>query len=175
MVTIKTFLRYAALVGWAVSMGACQKNDAPTSSEKSVVQESQQVSMDAATTNATTEPTSQEFAAFSFKQTVYDFGTIKQGEKVNYTFEFTNVGKAPLIISDVKPTCGCTTPDWTRTPVPVGGSGKIDVEFDSHGKTGIQVKNVTVYANIAEGSMILQLKGNIEENVSEMEGPLKRK
>ncbi|MCS6833398.1 MAG: DUF1573 domain-containing protein [Flammeovirgaceae bacterium] len=173
MATIKTFLK-GAFVAWLMaSLVACQKNE--TASSTATTEEKPKISATSVENTTTTTPVSQELAAFSFKQTTYDFGTIKQGEKVKYTFEFTNTGKVPLIISDVKPSCGCTTPDWTRSPVPVGGAGKIDVEFDSQGKSGIQVKNVTVYANIAEGSVILQLKGNIEENVSEMEGPLKRK
>jgi hypothetical protein len=156
-------------------ISACQKNEENTSNQT----QNQNVTV-ATSNNETTTTTganteaSKELAVISFKETTFDFGTIKQGDKVNFTFEFKNEGKVPLVVSDVKPSCGCTTPDWTKTPIAPGESGKIDVEFNSSGKSGIQVKNVTVFANIAEGSKILQLKGNIETTL-EMDGPLKKK
>lgn len=85
--------------------------------------------------------------AFSFEKTEHDFGTIKEGEVVSYTFKFKNTGEAPLIISKVQPSCGCTAPDWSREPIPVGGEGFVKVEFDSNGKPNIQSKSVTVTAN----------------------------
>jgi hypothetical protein len=53
----------------------------------------------------------------------HDFGTIKEGQKVSFTYKFKNTGDAPLIIQNAQPSCGCTAPDWTREPIPVGGSG----------------------------------------------------
>ncbi len=85
--------------------------------------------------------------AFSFEKTEHDFGTIKEGEKVSYTFKFKNTGEAPLIISKVQPSCGCTAPDWSKEPIPVGGEGFVKVEFDSNGKPNIQQKSVNVTAN----------------------------
>ncbi|GAB4330815.1 MAG: DUF1573 domain-containing protein [Flammeovirgaceae bacterium] len=152
---------------------SCQKTEEKTSDQTQNVTVA--TSNNEATANASTNnEANKEFAVISFKETTFDFGTIKQGDKVNFTFEFKNEGKVPLIISDVKPSCGCTTPDWTKSPVAPGESGKIDVEFNSSGKSGIQVKNITVLANIAEGSKVLQLKGNIE-TTPEIEGPFKKK
>jgi hypothetical protein len=82
-----------------------------------------------------------------FEKDFHDFGIIKEGEKVSHVFKFKNVGTEPLIIKNVKPACGCTTPDWTKDPVPPGGEGKIEVSFDSQGRTGIQNKSVEVFAN----------------------------
>jgi hypothetical protein len=85
--------------------------------------------------------------AFSFATTDHDFGTIKEGEKVEYTYQFTNTGEAPLIIQNAQPSCGCTVPNWSKEPIPVGGTGFVKAEFDSNGKPNIQNKTITVTAN----------------------------
>lgn len=96
--------------------------------------------------------------AFSFEKTEHDFGTIKEGDIVSYTFKFKNTGEAPLIISKVQPSCGCTAPDWSKDPIPVGGEGFVKVEFDSNGKPNIQNKSVTVTANTWPQTMTLRFK-----------------
>lgn len=85
--------------------------------------------------------------AFAFATTDHDFGTIKEGEKVEYTYKFTNTGEAPLIIQNAQPSCGCTVPDWSKEPIPVGGTGFVKASFDSNGKPNIQNKTITVTAN----------------------------
>jgi len=77
----------------------------------------------------------------------HDFGTIKEGQKVSFTYKFKNTGDAPLIIQNAQPSCGCTVPTWTKEPIPVGGSGTVTAEFDSNGKPNIQNKTITVTAN----------------------------
>jgi len=77
-----------------------------------------------------------------------DFGDIKQGDKVENTFKFTNEGTSPLIITNVEVTCGCTTPKgWPRDPIPPGGKGEITVAFNSAGKYGRQNKVVKIISN----------------------------
>lgn len=98
---------------------------------------------------------------FKFERVEYDFGAIKEGEKVAYTYKFTNTGQAPLIVQSVQPSCGCTAPDWSKEPIPVGGSGFVKVEFDSNGKQGIQNKVVTVNANTWPKSLILRFKAQV--------------
>ncbi len=83
----------------------------------------------------------------TFETTSYDFGKIKEGEKVVYEFKFTNTGKTPLIISDASATCGCTVPEVPKEPVKPGAEGVIKVVFDSMGKGGVQDKVVTVTSN----------------------------
>ena len=62
----------------------------------------------------------------TFTKSGYDFGTIKEdGGKVEYVFEFENTGSAPLIVSNVRPSCGCTVPEWTKDPVLPGQKGSI--------------------------------------------------
>ncbi len=83
----------------------------------------------------------------SFDNVDHDFGTISEGEKVSYTYTFKNSGEAPLIIQNAQPSCGCTVPEWSKEPIPVGGTGYVKAEFDSNGKPNIQNKTITVTAN----------------------------
>ena len=83
----------------------------------------------------------------AFEHDTYDFGKIKQGDKVKHEFYFTNTGPHVLVIENVKPTCGCTAVDWTKDPVPPGGRGRIEAQFNSAGKMGAQLKHVTIVYN----------------------------
>jgi len=97
-----------------------------------------------------------------FESTDHDFGTIKAGEKVNYTYKFTNAGTSDLIISDAKASCGCTVPNYTKEPVKPGGTGEVSVVFDSTGKSGSVTKTVTLTLNTEKGNETLNFKANIE-------------
>ena len=87
------------------------------------------------------------FPKFTFEQEEHNFGHIRDGDIVSHTFRFTNSGEAPLIISKATAACGCTVPQWPKQPIPVGGSGEIQVQFDSSNKPGMQNKVVTITAN----------------------------
>lgn len=100
----------------------------------------------------------------AFEKTEHDFGVIKEGAKVSYTYSFKNTGKAPLIIQDAKPSCGCTAPDWSRNPIPVGGTGFVKAEFDSKGKPGAQMKTITVTANTWPTTTTLRFKASVSGN-----------
>lgn len=101
-------------------------------------------------------------ADFKFEVDEYNFGTIKQGDKVTYDFNFQNAGKEPLVITEAHGSCGCTVPSWPKEPVAKGGKGIIHVEFNSTGKIGMQDKTVTITSNAKEGAKVLHLKGNVE-------------
>ena|SRR5689334_7303572 len=107
----------------------------------------------------------QEGAVLEWKQNSYDFGDIRQGEKVEHTFSFTNVGKEPLIITNVTTQCGCTTPKgWPRDPVMPGAKGEITIAFDSSSKLGRQNKVATVISNaVNTKANQLLLSGNVLE------------
>ena len=84
----------------------------------------------------------------TWEKSTHDFGDIRQGDKVEYTYSFTNTGNEPLIITNVQVTCGCTTPKgFPRDPIAPGQSGEITVGFNSTGKIGKQNKVVTIVSN----------------------------
>ena len=100
-------------------------------------------------------------AKISFKETVHDFGTINQGEKVAYTFEYTNTGVAPLVLSNVQTTCGCTASQWSRSPLAPGKTGKLSATFDSKGKVGRQNKVITIFSNAANAEERVRIVVNV--------------
>lgn len=79
-----------------------------------------------------------------FPEESFNFGEVAEGDKVKHTFKFKNTGSNPLRVNNVKPSCGCTTPDWSKEDVAPGAEGFVTVEFDSKGKRGVQKKSVTV-------------------------------
>lgn len=96
-----------------------------------------------------------------FETTEHDFGTIKEGDIVEYTYAIKNTGQAPLIIQSAQPSCGCTVPDFSKDPIPVGGTGYVKAKFDSNGKQNIQNKTITVTANTWPKQTVLRFKAMI--------------
>jgi len=115
------------------------------------------------TTQAATTTTANaaNVPVMKFEFETHDFGKLKQGDKVTYEFKFTNTGKSPLIITSATATCGCTTPEWPKTPVQPGEGGKIRVTFNSTGKTGLQDKLITVSANTNPAQNMVHLIGEV--------------
>jgi len=72
-----------------------------------------------------------EKAEFKFNEEKHDFGKIPQGTPVTTEFVFTNIGKEPLILTNVQPTCGCTIADYTKTPVKSGDKGSIKITYNA--------------------------------------------
>lgn len=97
-----------------------------------------------------------------FEETEFDFGMVDQGEKVTHVYKFSNTGDEPLIISNAKGSCGCTVPSWPKEPIPVGGTGEIEVQFDSKGKKNKQSKRVTITANTEPAQTFLTIKGEVK-------------
>ncbi|MCH7513431.1 MAG: DUF1573 domain-containing protein [Bacteroidetes bacterium] len=85
--------------------------------------------------------------SFTFEEDSYDFGDIYQGDVVDHVFVFENTGTEPLIITNVKVTCGCTATNWTRDPILPGEQSSIKVKFDSAGKIGRQNKVILIVSN----------------------------
>lgn len=96
-----------------------------------------------------------------FDRLVHDFGRINEGEKVKTTFKITNTGEYGLLIYHAQSTCGCTVPDWPRYPIKKGATGDINVEFDSEGKHGEIMKNVTISANTEPPMITLTIKATV--------------
>ena len=94
----------------------------------------------------------------TFKKVLHDFGDVKEGDKKEYTFEFTNTGEVPLLISNARSTCGCTVPKFTKNYVKPGKSGEINVAFDSHNLIGAQTKPITIIPNTYPRETVIHIK-----------------
>ncbi|MBO6881500.1 DUF1573 domain-containing protein [Winogradskyella sp.] len=99
-------------------------------------------------------------AVIKFKTEVIDYGTIEQHSDGTRTFTFTNEGDAPLLITKVKTSCGCTVPSYSKAPIMPGDSGELEIKYDTK-KLGAFTKTVTVTSNAEGGNKILKIKGNI--------------
>jgi hypothetical protein len=102
-----------------------------------------------------------DFASIEWVEQNHDFGKIKQGVPVTYEFKFTNTSKVPLIITDARPSCGCTTPDWTKTPVMPGQKGFVKATFNAAAVGGFN-KTVTITANVEAGTVPLIIRGEVQ-------------
>lgn len=92
-----------------------------------------------------------DFPVISFDKTEHDFGEIENGTPVETTFSYTNTGKAPLVVTNIKSTCGCTVPQgWSKEPLAPGESSQFTVKFNGKGANKIS-KTVTVTANTEKG------------------------
>ena len=109
-----------------------------------------------------TPPVDGKYPEMTFDTNEHDFGLIKQGDKVVYSFKFKNTGEADLKITSARGTCGCTVPDYPKEPVKPGESGKIKVSFNSAGKHGQTSKSVIITCNTKDGKEELKIKANIE-------------
>lgn len=103
-----------------------------------------------------------EVSVIKFESDTFNFGEVVEGERVSHAFKFTNTGKNNLIITNAAGSCGCTVPEWPKAPIPPGGSGSIDVVFNSEGRPGTANKTVTVYANTEPATYKLYVKGNVK-------------
>jgi hypothetical protein len=101
-----------------------------------------------------------------FEEETHDFGKITQGEKVSFSFKFKNTGKSNLLISSAQASCGCTVPKPPKDPLAPGATDKIDVTFDSNGKSGKFDKQVTVITNCDPNTKVLKITGEIIVPVS---------
>jgi hypothetical protein len=100
-----------------------------------------------------------------------NYGDLMQGDNGLRIFKFKNTGNAPLVISDVQKTCGCTSPDYTKTPIMPGETGEIKVSYDTN-RIGQFTKFVTVFSNDPENNSVqLKIYGNIKAKESLPSGP----
>ena len=101
-------------------------------------------------------------AVITFDRTEHDFGKINEADgRVTTVFEFKNEGMEPLVLSNVRASCGCTTPNWTREPVEPGQTGKITVTYNPNGRPGRFQKTVTITSNATEATTRVYIKGEV--------------
>ena len=103
----------------------------------------------------------QETAKIEFKAETVDYGTIDKGSDGVRIFEFTNTGSAPLIISKVSSSCGCTIPKKPEEPILPGESGEIQVKYDTN-RVGPIRKAITVISNAETPTKVLKIKGEVK-------------
>jgi hypothetical protein len=98
----------------------------------------------------------------TFGKTEHDFGKINEEDgRVSVDFEFKNEGMAPLVLSNVRASCGCTTPKWTKEPVEPGQTGVITVTYNPNGRPGRFQKTVTITSNATEATKKVYIKGEV--------------
>lgn len=99
-----------------------------------------------------------------FRETVHDFGSVpEKGGPVEHEFGFINNTGQTLVLVKVEASCGCTTPEWSREPIPAGKPGFVRARFDPEGRPGFFRKNITITTSPETGQVILQLTGNVTE------------
>ncbi|NVJ88670.1 MAG: DUF1573 domain-containing protein [Flavobacteriaceae bacterium] len=99
---------------------------------------------------------------FKFESELINYGEIEMGSNGKRVFEFTNTGKAPLFIKNIRSSCGCTVPEKPKEPIMPGKKGKITVSYDTN-KLGGFSKQITIYSNVKanNGIKIVRIKGNV--------------
>ncbi len=104
----------------------------------------------------------------------YDFKKIKEGEKVSHRFVVENTGQNDLLMTKVKPSCGCTTAGFSKESIKPGAKGFVEIEFNSAGKSGTQQKSITVLGNFEGGTQkVLKFIGEVIPKEKPAEGDKK--
>lgn len=99
-------------------------------------------------------------ATISFTETMHDYGDIKKGSEGTYIFTFKNTGNIPLVLTNVRSSCGCTTPAWPKEPIVPGETGEIKVKYNTN-TLGSFHKTITVLSNAQ--TVVLTIKGSVQE------------
>ncbi len=103
-----------------------------------------------------------KFPKIEFEEREHDFGEIAKGTKVETTFKYKNVGNAPLVITNIKTTCGCTVPEnWSREPLAPGQTGEFTVTYNGSGANNVS-KTITVSANTEKGKEDVKIKAFVK-------------
>jgi len=134
-----------------LSLTACKKNEASSRINDENVAKIEQDAI---------EKKNQGSPKMEFAELAHDFGTIGNNEAVETEFEFTNTGDGDLVIIDARATCGCTVPEYQKTPIKPGEKSKLKVRFQT-GAVGQQQKTVTLTTNTEKGEELLTIKANV--------------
>lgn len=105
------------------------------------------------------QATTQNPDALKFVSDIHDFGTIPQNIPAEVEFKFTNTGKEPILLERVQPSCGCTSPTWSKDPILPKKTGTIKASYNA-AAVGAFNKSITVFSNV--GTKVLTIKGTVE-------------
>ncbi|MGC4129326.1 MAG: DUF1573 domain-containing protein [Bergeyella sp.] len=139
----------------ALGLQSCKKETTPAVQEVTAKTSAETVQNDSVQTP------SQPLTNLALSEDSYSFGDVKKGQSVEHVYEVTNTGTNPLIISSVKPGCGCTAPDYTKDPIMPGQKGKITLKFDSSNFDGMVQKQAEVFANVEKSPIVIGFTANI--------------
>jgi len=104
----------------------------------------------------------QSQSRIQLRETEHDFGRFSEEDgKQTYDFIVTNTGTTPLVIQNISTSCGCTTPEWTKSPIAAGSNGKITAIFDPENKPGRFNQTLTVYTNANPAVVVLTIRGEV--------------
>lgn len=107
------------------------------------------------------------YAEITFDKVFHDFGMVSEGEIVKTIFKFTNTSENDLYIVDAMGSCGCTVPKYPKNvPIKPGGTGEIEVNFDTNGRPDLQQKMVKVSANTPTGGQLLRIQAFVEPKIN---------
>ena len=107
------------------------------------------------------------YAEITFDRVFHDFGMVSEGEIVKTIFKFTNTSENDLYIVDAMGSCGCTVPKYPKNvPIKPGGTGEIEVNFDTNGRPDLQQKRVKAAANTPTGGQLLRIQAFVEPKIN---------
>ena len=96
-----------------------------------------------------------------FPEDSYSFGEVPEGPQVTHEFKFSNPGKEPLVLSNVRASCGCTTPSWPKDPILPGKEASILVTYNTQGRPGSFNKSITITSNSDTPNKVIYIKGEV--------------
>ena len=100
--------------------------------------------------------------SFKFKEETHDYGEVPEGPLAETDFEFKNVGKKPINITEAHGSCGCTVPQWPHEPIMPGKKGVIHVAYTTQGRQGAIMKDVTINSDAQESPKVLHIRGTVK-------------
>jgi Protein of unknown function (DUF1573) len=100
-------------------------------------------------------------SALIWNETEHDFGKIRQGKPATTKFKVKNKTRSPLLIADIQTSCGCTTPEYSKKPIPPGKSTEIKTVFNAE-VAGVFSKQISVFTNLSKNPVVLRIKGEVE-------------
>ena len=104
----------------------------------------------------------QQNAKILSEELIYNFGTIAEADGfATHTFTIKNTGNAPLVITRITASCGCTRPEWTKAPIAPGKTGEVKITYNPKGRPGPFYKTISIFSNGKNGSYSLAIKGNV--------------
>ncbi|OPC56978.1 DUF1573 domain-containing protein [Elizabethkingia miricola] len=159
-------LTYLLMISFsAMAVVACKKEEKKlvVSEDQSALSTSglQPLAAEQAQADIVAEAKKLPLTTLAISENNFNFGDVKKGDHVEHTYTVTNTGDKPLVISTVKPGCGCTAPEYTKDPILPGQKGKVTLKFDSSSFDGLQNKYAEVYTNTEKSPVVLTFSANV--------------